>query len=71
MKGSLSIERRWNGDYAYLVYRDGEKVRFEYIGKVGLKRGVRTLELCFEKVFVFYWHNGSTSKEGTLWEDRV
>lgn len=37
-KGSFSVKRRWNQDYVYLAYRDGEKVRFDYVGKVGLTR---------------------------------
>jgi hypothetical protein len=31
-KGSISIKHIRNGDYAYLVFRDGDKVSFNYLG---------------------------------------
>ena len=33
-KGSLSKKRRWNREYYYLAYRDGNKVRFDYVGSI-------------------------------------
>jgi hypothetical protein len=32
-KGSISIKNIRNGQYAYRAYRNGEKVRFDYLGK--------------------------------------
>ncbi len=37
-KGSFSVKRRWNQQYVYLAHREGENVRFDYVGKVGLDR---------------------------------
>ena len=34
-KGSLSKKLRNNKPYYYLAYREGEKVKFQYIGKEG------------------------------------
>ena len=31
-KGSISIKRRSNRDYAYLAHREGKKVVFDYVG---------------------------------------
>lgn len=36
-KGSFSVKRRWNQHYVYLAYREGEKVKFDYVGKAGLQ----------------------------------
>lgn len=33
-KGSISIKKRNNRDYLYLVYREKGKIKFEYIGSV-------------------------------------
>ena len=33
-KGSLSRKVRNNRSYYYLAYREGDKVKFEYVGKV-------------------------------------
>jgi hypothetical protein len=32
-RGSISVKSIKNGEYAYRAFRDGEKVRFEYLGK--------------------------------------
>lgn len=37
-KGSPSVKSRNNQDYLYLAYRVGEKVKFDYVGKVGSER---------------------------------
>ena len=31
-RGSISIKKRRGRDYCYLAFRDGDKVRFEYLG---------------------------------------
>jgi len=31
-KGSISLKKIRNGKYAYLAYRDGKRVRFDYLG---------------------------------------
>ncbi len=33
-KGSLSLKKRYNREYAYLAYRNAGKVHFDYIGQV-------------------------------------
>lgn len=33
-KGSLSRKRRWKREYVYLVYREGDKIKFDYVGPV-------------------------------------
>lgn len=33
-KGSLSRKRRWNREYIYLAYREGHKIKFDYVGPV-------------------------------------
>ena len=33
-RGSISRKRRGNREYCYLAYREGRKVRFDYIGPV-------------------------------------
>lgn len=33
-KGSLSRKKRWNKEYIYLVYRESDKVKFEYVGPI-------------------------------------
>lgn len=32
-KGSISIKRRGNSDFAYLAWRENKKVKFQYLGK--------------------------------------
>lgn len=32
-KGSISVKSYGNGEYAYLSFRKGEKIRHEYVGK--------------------------------------
>ena len=32
-RGSISVKSIKNGEYAYRAFRDGEKVRFEYLGE--------------------------------------
>lgn len=31
-RGSISMKRRGSREYCYLAYRDGRKVRFDYVG---------------------------------------
>ena len=32
-RGSISVKKRGNGLYCYLVFRDGKKIIYQYLGK--------------------------------------
>ena len=32
-KGKLTLKKRKSGEYFYLVYREGRKVKYKYVGK--------------------------------------
>jgi len=36
-KGSLSRKMRRNREYIYLAYREGDKIKFDYVGPAGSK----------------------------------
>lgn len=42
-KGTVSLKKIRNGNYAYRVYRKGPKLRFEYLGKAS-SEGVREIQ---------------------------
>ncbi len=44
-QGSVQIKPRYNQNFCYLAYRQGEKVKFDYIGKSGSRKAVRLASL--------------------------
>ena len=43
-KGTVSIKKRNKSEYLYLASRRDGKVKFDYIGPVGSKNAIKTLE---------------------------
>lgn len=48
-RGSISVKSIKNGEYAYRAFREGEKVRFEYLGKKSSEEVLRLSEQIMER----------------------
>lgn len=48
-KGCISIKKIRNGNYAYLAYRKGKKVRFDYLGNIASKDVKKVQDQIFER----------------------
>lgn len=48
-KGSYSIRKRGNKEYAYRVYRMGDEVNVEYIGKVDSQKSIEFKQMVEER----------------------
>lgn len=48
-KGSYSVRKRGNKEYAYRIYRMGDEVNVAYVGKVGSDKAIKFKEMVEER----------------------